>query len=440
MNRDAKMATARDIGPIGARTMRKVVWRLLPFLMICYLLALIDRTNVGMASLQMNRDIGMSDTAFGFGASLFFYAYFLTEVPSNLMLQKVGARVWIARIMISWGLVSACTSLVRGSSSFCVMRLILGAAEAGFFPGVVLYLTYWIPRDFRGRILATFAISIPGASLVGSPISGLFLNMNGLLGLRGWQWLFIAEGVPAALLGIACLFVLTDNPEDARWLADDERQWLLARVGPRTESPRRYLGASSLALIKSPGLWAMVLACSAASSAGSVLAVWQPQLIRSFGLSYFGTGLLNAMPYAVAVALMVIWGRHSDSSDERRWHTAAALLLMGIAAGMTLLTASLVMTVALLCAMLVGAYCFKGPFWSLASGWFSRSSAAVGIAVINAISNLVGGGVMVSVYGLLHERTHSYAAALAPVAGLSLLGAVAVLAVSGRQGMAAQSN
>jgi MFS family permease len=419
-----------DVSELESRTMRKVTWRLLPFLMLCYLLAFIDRANVGMASLQMNADVGLSSSVFGFGASLFFVSYFLMEVPSNLMLQRFGARIWIARIMITWGLVSACMALVWNAESFYVMRFLLGAAEAGFFPGVVLYLTYWLPPAYRGRVLALFAVAIPVSSFIGSPLSGLLLSMDGTAGLRGWQWLFILEGIPTILLGIACLRVLTDRPEQARWLADEEREWLVARLAPASGSA--LVHGSSWALLKTPAFWALVIACSGASSAGSVLGVWQPQLLKSFGLTNFQTGLVNAIPYGIAACMMILWGRHSDATNERRWHTALPLLLIAVGALGTFIVSGLIPMVFLLSLVLIGAYCFKGPFWSMASGWLSAGNAAAGIAGINAISNLIGGGLMVNVYGQIHDATHSYVLALMPLAGLTVLSALAILYV-GRQ-------
>jgi ACS family tartrate transporter-like MFS transporter len=211
-------------------TMRRVILRLVPFLMICYFFALLDRVNVGFAALQMNKDLGLTPAMFGFGASLFFVSYFLVEVPSNLALQRVGARRWIARIMITWGLVTACMGVVVGPYSFYLMRFILGAAEAGFFPGAILFLTYWLPNEYRARILATFTVSIPLATFLGSPLSVSLLELDGVLGLKGWQWLFVMEGIPTILLGIACLFVLTDKPRDASWLTDAQREWLVGRL------------------------------------------------------------------------------------------------------------------------------------------------------------------------------------------------------------------
>lgn len=429
------MSNAQEaISPLERETMRRVAWRIVPFLMLCYLFAILDRGNVGMASLQMNQDLGMSKAVFGFGASLFFVSYFLMEVPSNLALQRFGARLWIARIMITWGIISAAMATVQGPNSFYFMRFILGVAEAGFFPGVLLYLVYWLPSAYRGRLIAIFGIAIPAATFIGSPLGGILLNLDGMLGLRGWQWLFILEGVPTVILGIVCLFILTDKPEQARWLSDEQRTWLVSEIDKerakvKPQSSKHGWG-SLLELLRNPYLWAMALACSGASAAGSVLGVWQPQLLKSFGLSNLETGLINSIPYGIACILMVLWGRHSDQTGERRWHAALALLLIACGFVATFWFNSLAVTVALLSAVLVGAYAFKGPFWALSSGWLDARSVAVGLAMINAVSNLIGGGLMVNVYGYILQTTKSYSLALLPIAVLTATGALLVLAIS----------
>ena len=411
--------------------MRKIRWRLLPFLVTCYLFALIDRTNVGMASLQMTHDLGLTKAQFGFGASLFFISYFLVEIPSNLALERYGARRWIARIMISWGVVSAAMALVRGETSFYVLRFVLGAAEAGFFPGIVLYLTYWLPPAYRGRVLALFAVGIPLASFIASPISGALLTLDGAFGLRGWQWLFILEGLPASLLGIACLAWLSDRPSEARWLTAEERQWLAGAVQGRA-TITRSADASKWAVLRNGQFWMLVLACCGASAAGSVLAVWQPQFLKSFGLSDFQTGLVNAVPYGVATVAMILWGHNSDRLGERRWHTAIPLLLIAASALLLSFATTLMVAVALLTGSLVGAYCFKGPFWSLTSDWLPTSGAAGGLAAINAVANLIGGGLMVNLYSWVFGATGSYGLALAPLALLALASAVAVMLIASR--------
>jgi MFS family permease len=416
-----------DTTRLEADTMRKVAWRLVPFLMVCYLLALIDRGNIGMASLQMNDDLGLTKKIFGFAGSLFFFSYFLFEVPSNLALQKFGARKWIARIMVTWGLVSACTAFVQGQNSLFAMRFLL---EAGFFPGVVLYLTYWFPAAYRARIVAIFMVAVPMGSFIGSPISALLLQTDGLLGMRGWHWLFLMEGIPTVVLGIVCLFFLTDRPEQAKWLSESERNWLIARLEKERSERKTTVRPSLWQLFRTKEVLGMALVCSAASAAGSVLGVWQPQLLKSFGLTVMQTGLVSSVPYAVAAILMVLWGRHSDKKGERRWHTAISLGL--IAAGMlgTFVFNSLVPTVFLLSCILVGAYSFKGPFWAMSSTWLAPAQAAAGLATINAVSNLIGGGLMVNVYGWIKQGTGSYALALLPVAALTLASILTLLVLS----------
>ena len=421
-------------------TMRRVILRLVPFLMICYFFALLDRVNVGFAALQMNKDLGLTPAMFGFGASLFFVSYFLVEVPSNLALQRVGARRWIARIMITWGLVTACMAFVVGPYSLYGMRFILGAAEAGFFPGAILYLTYWLPNEYRARILATFTVSIPLATFLGSPLSVSLLELDGTLGLKGWQWLFVLEGLPTVLLGIACLFVLTDKPRDATWLSDAQRAWLVARLDEEAARKKPIGHISLWQLARNKYFLTMALVCAGASATGSVLSVWQPQIIKSFGLTNLQTGFINSIPYGIATVLMILWGRHSDRSGERRWHTAIPLLLAAFGLAYLNLSAGLVTTIAAVSCALVGAYAFKGPFWALSAGWLSAGTLAAGLAGINAIANLIGGGLMVNVVGLVREHTGSFALGLLPVAALDAAAAISVLLISRAQAREASTS
>ena len=417
------------VSELERSTMRRVAWRILPFLILCYLIAIIDRGNIGMASLQMNDDLGLTARVFGFASSLFFFAYFLVEVPSNLAMQKFGARLWIARIMVTWGLISAGTAFVVGPYSLYVMRFLLGAAEAGFFPGVLLYLTYWLPSAYRARMVAIFMVAIPAANFIGSPLSGLLLSLDGWLGMRGWHWLFILEGVPAVVLGIACLFVLTDRPEQARWLSDEQRNWLTGRLAEEAAKKTPIGHISLWKLLRHKDIWVLALIYSGASAAGSTMSVWAPQLLKTFELSALQIGLVNAIPYGIASLLMVLWGRSSDRTGERRWHTALTLLLIAAGLSMTLFTDSLTATVVMLTMVLVGAYSMKGPFWALVSGWLSSSTAAAGLAAVGAIANLIGGGIMVNAYGAIHDATGSYALALMPLAVLCTLAGVMVLVI-----------
>jgi MFS family permease len=300
-------ATATE--DIERETMRKVIWRILPFLIVSYLVSIIDRGNIGMASLQMNEDLGLSKAAFGFASSLYFVAYFLFEVPSNLAMQKVGARLWIPRIMISWGIVSMGMALVQNTTSLYIVRFLLGAAEAGFFPGVVLYLTWWIPARYRARIIASFMVAIPLANFIGSPLSGLILSLDGWLGLRGWHLLFIIEGLPAVLLGIAAWFILRDRPHQAKWLSDEQKKWLETTLETERSQQKNIGHQTTWQLLKHRQIWLMALIYAGASSAGTTISVWSPQLLKSFHLDNLETGLFNAIPYGLASVLMIVWGR-----------------------------------------------------------------------------------------------------------------------------------
>ncbi|MBJ3590082.1 MFS transporter [Salmonella enterica subsp. enterica serovar Saintpaul] len=419
--------SAIDNDALEKETMRRVIWRILPFLVVSYLVSIIDRGNIGMAALQMNEDLGLSKAAFGFASSLYFVAYFIFEVPSNLAMQKVGARLWLPRIMISWGVVSMCMALVQNTTSLYIVRFLLGAAEAGFFPGVVLYLTWWIPSRYRARIIASFMVAIPLANFIGSPLSGLILTQDGWFGLRGWHLLFIIEGLPAVLLGIAAFFILRDRPHQAGWLNERQKAWLENTLDAERQQQKQIGHISIWQLLKHRQIWLMALIYAGASSAGTTLSVWSPQLLKSFHLDNLTTGLLNAIPYGLASVLMIVWGRSSDRTNERRWHTALTLFMIAAGVFAAFINLSLPITIVILSIILIGAYSAKGPFWALASGWMSSTSAAAGLAAIGAIANLIGGVVMVNAYGVISEQTGSHTLAMLPLAGLCLAGGIAVL-------------
>ena len=425
--------------PIRSREdaiIRKITLRLIPFLMLCYFFALIDRSNVGIAALQMNARLGLSAAAYGLGGSLFFVTYFLFEVPSNLALERFGARRWLSRIMVTWGVVCVAMALTRGPISFYVLRALLGAAEAGFFPGLVLYSTYWYPAKYRARIVTAFSVANALGSFIGSPVSAALLQADGFLGLQGWQWIFVAEGVPTVLLGFACLWILTDRPEAATWLDADERGWLAGRLDEEARAARAVGHIPLLRLFGNPYVWGLILACSGASATMASLGVWQPLLLKSFGLSSFGAGLVNAIPYGVSTLLMLLWSQSSDRTGERRWHTALPLAVIGIGfALLVLATGSLAVTVTLLTAVMLAYSSFKGPFWAFSAEILSPRTAAAGFAAINGTSNLIAGGV-VWLIGVLQTRTHSPSLSMTPMVGLCALGAVLVL-VMNRTGAAA---
>ena len=410
------------------RTMRQVTWRLLPFLMVCYFVSFVDRVNVGFGALQMVKDLHMSPRVFGLGGGIFWLSYFFLEVPSNLLLEKVGARLWIARIMITWGFLAAATAFVVGPRSFYAMRLILGAAEAGFFPGVILYVTYWFPKEYRARIIGMFTVAIPVSSFLGSPISAALLGIS-WLGLRGWQWMFILEGAPAVLLGLFCLFVLSDKPTNARWLHADQKQWLSDKLRTEGTAKKRVgtIGVWSVLWNKYVLVLSLTLAGSTAVSSG--LQIWQPQIIKSYGLTNMQTGLLNSIPFALASIIMVLWGEHSDRSGERVWHTALPLFLTAFSLASALVFNSLTAIIVILCLAVIGIYAGKGPVWALSAEWLSAGTAAAGLAQMNAISNLAGFGTTWLV-GALKQATGSYPEAILPLAFLSGAGALAVLLIS----------
>ena len=310
-----------DINALEKATLRLVSLRLLPFLMLAYLICYIDRTNAGFAALQMNKDIGLSGTVFGLGGGIFFIGYFLFEVPSNLALERFGARRWICRIMITWGLVSAGMALAAGPTSFISLRFLLGVAEAGFFPGVILYLTYWFPAEQRARIIGIFMVAIPVSGFIGSPVSGLLLGLDGLLGLRGWQWVFILEAAPAVLLGFVCLAWLTDGPAAALWLTDEQRGWLIGTLEQELRQLKRVAHGSAWRVIRNPTVLALAIIYAGGATASSGLGLWQPQFIKSFGLTNAEVGWVNALPYVFSAVAMIWWGHRSDRHNERLWHT-----------------------------------------------------------------------------------------------------------------------
>lgn len=403
---------------------RRISLRLVPFLALGYLIAYIDRTNVGFASLQMNKDIGLSPSVFGFGASVFFLAYVIFEVPSNVLLAKVGARLWIARIMITWGIVSAAMAFVVGPTSFILMRILLGVAEAGFFPGVILYLTFWFPPAYRARVVAWFSVAIPLSSIIGSPISGYLLELDGLFGLRGWQLLFLIEGIPAVILGVLALLVLPSLPKNAKWLPADEKAWLENAITIQEKSVNdSHIPLPKLLVSKKILILSLVYASTAAISQG--LSLWQPQMIKSFGLTNTEVGWVNAIPFAGAVIGMILWGRFSDRRGERVRATVIPIALSALALAFVPLAVSLPLFMVVVSVVLVGTYAAKGPFWGLSTEWMSKREAVAGVAMVNSLGSLAafGGNWVI---GAINDSTGSFALSMVP---LMVLAAVSVTAL-----------
>lgn len=407
---------------------RKVSLRLIPFLMLCYLIAYLDRVNVGFAKLQMNADLQFGDAVYGLGAGMFFVGYFLFEVPSNLLLHRLGARVWIARIMVSWGLVSMATMSVDSAPSFYAMRFLLGLAEAGFFPGIILYLTYWYPAHRRGRVTALFMSAVALSGVVGGPISGWILQgMSGLHGLAGWQWLFLIEGLPAVVLGVVVLFYLPDRIASARWLDAAERHLLQAAIDAESQAKPQ---ASVLVVLRGARTWhlAAIYFCLVAGLYG--VGFWLPTLIKNTGVdSPLSIGLLSALPYACAVVGMILIAHSADRRAERRLHLAIPTALGGLGLILaTLWSHDSVLGLAALSLATLGIVSSLPLFWSLPTAHLSGYAAAAGIGLINSIGNLAGFASPFLV-GWLKESTQTLAAGMIVLAVLLWLGAVLTLAI-----------
>ncbi|MBV8778742.1 MAG: MFS transporter [Alphaproteobacteria bacterium] len=412
---------------IEQRTMRKVYWRLLPFTGLLYLICYIDRANVGFAALTMRGDLGLSQAAFGLGAgTAFFIGYFILEVPSNVILDKVGARLWIARIMITWGLASAATAFIVGPWSFYLVRFLLGLAEAGFFPGMILFFTYWFPSVHRGRIVAGFMTAIPISIAIGAPVSTTLMELNGVFGLHGWQWMYLMEAAPAVILGIVVLLYLTDRPEQAGWLSADEKAWLggeLARERREVEAVRTYSMWQSM---YNPRVLALAVIYFGVAAASVGLVMFLAQIVKELGLSNLMTGYVSSIPYIIGTVGMIVLGHITDRTRERRWNCFVACLIavFGLAlAGYTLGT--WVSLVGLSIAT-VGFYGMKPSFWPMPSLFLTGTAAAAGIAWINAVGNLAG-TVTPFVVGWAKDTTGSFAGGLYVLAGFALLSAAVTL-------------
>jgi MFS transporter, ACS family, tartrate transporter len=419
---------ATGMEPLEQRTIARVSARLVPFLIVCYFVAYLDRVNVSFAALTMNKDLGLSASAFGFGAGIFFLAYFLFEVPSNLFLERVGARKWIARIMFTWGVLSGSMAFIGGETSFYVVRVLLGIAEAGFFPGIIFYLTLWFPAVYRARIVGYFMAAIPLSTVIGAPVSGLLLGLDGGLGLKGWQWLFVLEAAPALILSVVVFFYLTDRPADATWLAPDERAWLVARLEDerlQRETVRRYSVREALL---NPTVLALSLVYFGAVATNYGLSFFLPQIVKAFGISNFQAGVVAALPYVVGLVSIVFWGRRSDRKLERRFHLAFPLFVAS--AGIAISTAldDPTMKMAALSVAGFGIFGCLPVFWTFPAAFLSGAAAAGGIALINSIGNLAGFAGPYAM-GSIKDMTGSYTGGLLSLSAVGLIAMAIVLAL-----------
>ncbi len=410
------------------RTIAKVTARMVPFLIVCYFVAYLDRVNVGFAALTMNQDIGLSQTAFGFGAGVFFISYIFFEVPSNLFLERVGARKWIARIMFSWGIVSGATAFVRGETGFFVVRVLLGIAEAGFFPGIIFFLTLWFPAVYRARIIGYFMAAIPLSTVVGAPVSGVLLGLDGWMGMHGWQWLFIIEALPALVLSVVVYFYLTDRPSDAMWLQADERAWLATRLQQERAQKEKVRHYSVTEALLNAKVLALSLVYFGAVATNYGLSFFLPQIVKAFGVSNIQAGLITALPYIVGLISIVWWGRRSDRKMERRFHLAFPLFVASAGLAAAALIDDPVMKMAALSVAGFGIFGGLPVFWTFPSAFLSGAAAAGGIALINSIGNLAGFAGPYAM-GLMRDWTGNYTAGLLSLAGAGLTAMIIVLAL-----------
>jgi MFS family permease len=411
---------------IESVTLNKVGARVIPFLALLYFAAFIDRSNVSFAAEGMNRDLGFSAYVYGLGAGIFFIGYVLFEVPSNLILHRVGARRWIARIAITWALVAVAMVFVKSATSFYIVRFLLGVAEAGFFPGVIYYLTQWVPASQRARLIGLFMTAIPISTALGGPISGAILSLDGAYGLAGWQWLFLLETIPSLLLGVATLFYLTDTPAQATWLNAEEKEWLVRTLATEASEREARYGSGFLRMLTDPRTLLLCLAYFGVEIGLYGVILWLPQIFRSTGIPVSMVGYAVAIPYGLAAIGMVLWCRHSDRTNERVLHIAAASVIgfLGLAASAFLPDAPF-LSVAAITVGAVGTLAILPIFWTLPAARLSGPAAAGGIALINAVGN-IGGFAGPFVIGWIKDSTGDFTYGLLVVAGGVLLTGIVI--------------
>ena len=414
-----------DTGGLRQSAMRKNAWRLLPVLTLAFVFNYIDRTSVGFAALTMNADLGLPATEVGGGAGVLFFGYCFFEVPSNIALYRVGARRWLARIMVSWGLVSALTAFVTGRYSFYGARLLLGVAEAGFFPGVTFLLAAWFPAEYRARVLAWFLVAVPVSSVIGGPFSVLLLALNGALGLHGWQWMFLAQGLPACVLGVLVLWIVRDDPCEAHWLTQAERDALAAMLAEE----RRDRPARSLRAALRDGRVLLLAAIQFGFIVGSYgVGIWLPLILKGQGLSNLAVGFASVVPYAVATVAMLLWARQVDRTGRKISNLAAACLVGALGLVGAVLAGSFVPSLLGLTVALVGVTSARAIFWTIPTRFLTGMAAAGGLAFINSVGTF-GGFVGPFTIGWLKDLTGSFTAGLLAMTGLGLVAAVLALSL-----------
>ncbi|HYB10342.1 MAG TPA: MFS transporter [Alphaproteobacteria bacterium] len=414
---------------VETQVMSKVTKRLLPFLIVCYFIAYLDRVNVSFAALTMNKDLAFTATIFGWGSGIFFIGYFIFEVPSNIALERFGARLWIFRIMLSWGILSAGMALIWDSTSFYVMRFLLGVAEAGFFPGIILFLTYWFPAAYRARIVGYFMAAIPVSSIIGAPLSSFILGLDGVLGLKGWQWLFILEAIPAVLMSFAVLAYLTDGPTKAHWLSAEEREWLSARLNDERQSRESIVKFTLSQALAHPRVLFLSLVYFGIVATNYGLSFWLPQIIKGFGgLTNLQTGFITAVPYVAGAIAMVFWGLRSDREQERKWHVAIPIAVSATGLALSAMTDDPVLKMSALTLAGLGIFGVLPCFWTLPTALLTGTAAAGGIALINSVGNIAG-FVGPFAMGKIKDMTGAFTFGLLFIAALAVISFVIVLAL-----------
>ena len=401
--------------------------RLMPFLALLYLVNYIDRVNVGFAALTMNRDLGLSPAVFGFGAGIFFLGYLIFQVPANLILEKVGARRWVFLMLAVWGAISASNALMTGPRSYYALRLILGIAEAGFFPGMLLYMTYWFPNSWRGRFVGIFMAAIPMANIVGGPLSTTILGMDGTGGLHGWQWMFILEGLPATVLAFAALWLLPDRPSKAAWLSAEEKQRIERVLAAESRSQQSEFWPA----LRDPRVIALGLALLGNQCGLYGVQLWLPQMVQGMGFSNFATGFVVSLCFIAAMIAMIFWARRSDAHDERVWHVVIPLTLAAFGLAFAAIAPTPLLMLLALTVSLVGTLAYNGPFFSLPATFLAGTAAAGGIGFINTIGSL-GRFIGPAAVGWFKQQTGNYSAAMAALASAMLVASLIVL-VMGRR-------
>ena len=431
------MSTRPDAGNThtAGTAVRKIQLRILPFIFLLYIFAFLDRVNIGFAALTMNKELGISAEQFGLLAGILFFGYFLLGVPSNVLLHKLGARAWIAWILVSWGIVSACTGFVQNVTQIYVVRFLLGLAEAGFFPGMILYMTYWFRQRERAQAVAFFMTGLPISSIVGAPFSGLILDHIHWFGISSWRWLLVLEAAPAIVLGIVTYHFLPNRPTDARFLTQPEKEWLAAELAKEEQAAEAYGRVSAWRALGRGRVWHLAFIYFTLIIGVYTLSFWLPQVVKGLSKLYSNTtvGLLVTIPHICGLIAMVALSRHSDRTQERRWHAAIPAIFGGVALLIVGRVTSPALSIALLALMAIGVDSFFGPFWSLPGKFLTGAAAASGIALINSVGNL-GGFVGPYVIGAVSKRTGSTSGGLAFVGVSMIASAMLVLLLKDRQG------